>query len=270
MNIYNIDFKEPDDLDCTSYLQINDCGMVAFRNKTAGISRPRGRSDYQLIYVESGQFEVEYNGVNHHLKQGFVLYPPNISQKYIDYVGTKRIWVHFTGYNIDEIMKDAHLDCGVYSVSHSPIIQNLLLQLIAEYNQTKAVSSANGLLLYILYMLGKQINNSTTVNDYLQNAITYITANYNTEIHIKELATACNLSQSHFMYLFKEELGMTPLEYQRTLRIKDTMSALISSKQSIAEIAAQVGYQDPLYFSRVFKKLVGVSPREYRNQHTDE
>ena len=117
-------------------------------------------------------------------------------------------------------------------------------------------------------MLGKQINNSNTTNDYLQNAITYITANYTKEIHIKELANACNLSQSHFMYLFKEELGMTPLAYQQTLRIKDTMSALVSTKQRITEIAAQVGYQDPLYFSRVFKKIVGVSPREYRNQNT--
>lgn len=124
--------------------------------------------------------------------------------------------------------------------------------------------------LHSAYHSRKQINNANTANDYLQNAITYITANYNKEIHIKELADACNLSQSHFMYLFKEEIGMTPLAYQQTLRIKDTMSALISSKQSINEIAAQVGYDDPLYFSRVFKKLVGVSPREYRKQNTNE
>ena len=270
MSIYKIDFKEPNDLDCTSYLQINDCGMITNRNKTAGIARVNGRSDYQLVYIESGPFEVEYDGVNHHLKHGFVLYPPNMPQKYIDFVETNRIWVHFTGYNIEEILKDAHLDYGVYSVAHSPIIQKLLLQLIAEYNQIKTVSSANGLLLYILYMLGKQTNNANSTNDYLQNAVTYITANYNTEIHIKELADACNLSQSHFMYLFKEEIGMTPLAYQQTLRIKDTMSALISTKLNIAEIAAQVGYQDPLYFSRVFKKLVGVSPREYRKQNTNE
>ena len=81
MNIYNIDFREPNDLDCNSYLQINDCGMIAFRNKTAGLARSRGRSDYQLIYIESGQFEAEYNGATHHLKQGFVLYPPNTLHK---------------------------------------------------------------------------------------------------------------------------------------------------------------------------------------------
>lgn len=270
MNIYTIDFKEPNDLAHESYLQINDCGMITFRQNACGLFRKNGRSDYQLIYMESGDFDVDYNGIMHHLNQGFVLYPPNAPQMYIDYPETKRIWVHFTGRNIEEIMKDAHLDCGVYDISHSPIIQNLLLQLIAEYNQTKTVSSANGLLLYILYMLGKQINNSNTTNDYLQNAITYITSNYTKEIHIKELASACNLSQSHFMYLFKEELGMSPLTYQQTLRIKDTMSALISTKQSITEIAAQVGYQDPLYFSRVFKKIVGVSPREYLILNTKE
>lgn len=269
-NIYTIDFKEPNDLDRTSYLQINDCGMIVNRNKAAGLARNIGRSDYQLIYIESGPFEVEYEGVTHQLRQGFVLYPPNVPQKYIDDIETKRIWVHFTGFNIEEILKDAHLNYGVFSIPNSPIIQNLLLQLIAEYNQPKTVSSAKGILLYILYTLGKQVNNSNVSNDYLQNAITYITANYNTEIHIKDLADSCNLSLSHFMYLFKEETGMTPLAYQQTLRIKDTMSALISSKVSITEIAAQVGYQDPLYFSRVFKKIVGMSPREYRIQNTRE
>lgn len=270
MNIYNIDFREPNDLDCNAYLQINDCGLIANRNKTAGILRSNGRSDYQLIYIENGPFEVEYNGTMHYLKQGFVLYPPNVPQKYIDYEDTKRIWIHFTGYNITEIMNDAHLNFGVYSVPHSPIIQNLLLQLIAESNQIKTVSSTNGLLLYILYMLGKQVNNSSTTNDYLQNAITYITANYTKEIHIEELANVCNLSKSHFMYLFKEELGMTPLAYQQTLRIKDAMSALISSRQNVTEIAEQTGYKDPLYFSRVFKKLVGLSPSEYRKQNTTD
>ena len=86
MSIYKIDFKEPNDLDCTSYLQINDCGMITNRNKTAGIARVNGRSDYQLVYIESGPFEVEYDGMNHHLKHGFVLYPPNMPQKYIDFV----------------------------------------------------------------------------------------------------------------------------------------------------------------------------------------
>ena len=72
------------------------------------------------------------------------------------------------------------------------------------------------------------------------------------------------------MYLFKEELGMTPLAYQQTLRIKDAMSALISSRQNVTEIAEQTGYKDPLYFSRVFKKLVGLSPSEYRKQNTTD
>ena len=119
--------------------------------------------------------------------------------------------------------------------------------------------------------MGKSVNHVENIsNDKINEAITFITMHYNTDINIKELASSCNLSQSRFMYLFKEQTGMAPHAYQQTLRIKNSMTLLTSTNLKIVEIGKQCGYEDSLYFSRIFKKLVDVSPKEYRRQNTEE
>ena len=189
---------------------------------------------------------------------------------YIDYEDTKKIWLHFTGRNVEEILKEAHLSYGVHRIGHSPIVEKMFVQLIAEHNKKAFVSTEKGMLLSILYLLGRLINHTDTTNDKLNESITFITTHYNSEISIKELATSCNLSQSRFMYLFKEQTGMAPHAYQQTLRIQNCMTLLTSTQLSISDISEMSGYQDPLYFSRVFKKMVGMSPRQYRKQYASE
>lgn len=267
MTVYNINYHEKYDLKPSSFLQINSCGIQSPFQKEFTCSRPKGRSDYQLIYLLSGHFEAEYQDVCHQMTQGFVLYPPNVPQRYTDYQ-TKRIWVHFTGHNVQEIFQDAQLECGIHPVAFSPIVQKLLLQLIAEHNQTGRVSSEKGLFLYILYLLGKQCNNVCSLNDEIQDAITFITTHFYSKLQIDELATSCKLSPSHFMHLFKVQTGTSPLAYQQTLRIEQAKASLISTNLSISEIAEQTGYQDPLYFSRVFKKVTGFSPKDYRRNYS--
>lgn len=263
MFIYNVDHREKYDLNPSSFLQVNSCGIQSPFQKEFICSRPKGRSDYQLIYLLSGRFEAEYQGVCHQMTHGYVLYPPHVPQQYTDFQ-TKRIWVHFTGHNIEEILQDAQLECGIHPVALSPIVQKLLLQLIAEHNQTGCVSSEKGLFLYILYLLGKQRNNVGSLNDEIQDAITFITTHFSSKLQIDELAASCKLSSSHFMHLFKEQTGTSPLAYQQALRIEQAKASLVSTTLSISEIAEQTGYHDPLYFSRVFKKATGFSPKDYR------
>ena len=228
--------------------------------------RPKGRLDYQLIYILSGHFEAVYDGVNYRLTEGFVLYPPNVPNRYTDFEDTGRIYLHFTGYDIEDILKDAKLECGVHQTAFSPIIQNMLSRLIAEHSKNESVSLEKGLLLYTLYALSKQQNNLRLPDDDVQDAITYITTHFSDEIHIDDLALSCKLSSSHFMHLFKAQTGFSPLAYQKMLRIESAKSALSTTKLSISQISEQVGYADPLYFSRIFKKSTGMSPREYREK----
>ena len=78
------------------------------------------------------------------------------------------------------------------------------------------------------------------------------------------------MSVSWFIRNFKDYTGSTPAQYLLSLRISNAQSLLESTAYHVMEIAEIVGYSNPLYFSRLFKKQCGVSPTEYRKQLTEE
>lgn len=92
----------------------------------------------------------------------------------------------------------------------------------------------------------------------------FISENYHLDISLDELARKEYLSSSYFSRAFSELVGVSFTEYLKTVRIKRAQSLLLSTDKGVAEIAASVGYQDPNYFSRVFKLLTGKSPQQYR------
>ena len=99
----------------------------------------------------------------------------------------------------------------------------------------------------------------------LQECASYLVQNFNRELTVGELAALCGLSQSRFMYLFKERFGMAPMEYQKALRLSNAKALLTATQLPINEISALVGYPDPLYFSRIFRQATSLSPRQYRS-----
>jgi AraC-like DNA-binding protein len=87
------------------------------------------------------------------------------------------------------------------------------------------------------------------------------------DLDIRQVARSVGTSVSHLHRLFKEALGTSPLRYAREHLIAQARDALGSTSLSCQEIAKRLGYDDPLYFSAVFKRITGVSPREYRKRH---
>jgi two-component system response regulator YesN len=88
----------------------------------------------------------------------------------------------------------------------------------------------------------------------------------NAELSLNEVAARANLSASHFSAVFSQETGQTFKEYLTEVRIKKAKELLRMTALRSAEIAYQVGYNDPHYFSSVFKKHTGLSPMEFRSQ----
>lgn len=80
------------------------------------------------------------------------------------------------------------------------------------------------------------------------------------------LARACHLSVSRFAHLFRSVTGTSPLRYLENLRVWKAQELLLGSGRPVKEISREVGFPDPLYFSKVFRRHLGVGPRDYRRQ----
>ena len=87
------------------------------------------------------------------------------------------------------------------------------------------------------------------------------------EFTLKDVSDAVELSPYYASRIFKEDQGTSIMEYATQLKMTEASYLLTNPKNRINEIAAQLGYSDPSYFTRVFKKHFGISPREYRLSH---
>lgn len=143
-----------------------------------------------------------------------------------------------------------------YTIKHEGYIEILKADLVK-------------LIILILRMIRKEINDTDNVyekNELLEKVIDYIHFNYYNEITIEELSMMAFLSQSHFCRLFKEYSGITVKEFTQKVRINEACIILRKSNKKIADIAAEVGYNDIKYFISLFKKLMGMTPNEYRKK----
>lgn len=267
MDIYYGDLKDSQNRESHSFLQINSCGSTVTENKEYTVIRS-GRNDYHILYVTDGEVEVYENGSPSRLGRGdLILYPPKAPQKYKRLPSSKDCWVHFNGFQVPEILSDARLGIGISTASESTEAKALFTELITEHSlrKDKAVTSEKGLLLTLLYTLGRLASKSPSPqNETVRRAVAYINENPSGGFSNAELANICNLSLGRFEHIFKEETGISPKAYRQRLRIENAKFLLTSTRLTVLEISELNGFSDQLYFSRIFKKKTGVSPLEYR------
>lgn len=101
----------------------------------------------------------------------------------------------------------------------------------------------------------------------LRPAIGYIDAHYDQPITLVEIAKASHLSVSRLAHLFKEQMGVTPIDYVTSVRIERAKALLLGTDQSCSQIGFLAGYGNPSYFTRTFKLFVGMTPRQFRAQN---
>ncbi len=101
----------------------------------------------------------------------------------------------------------------------------------------------------------------------LQIVVEDMNMNYSSKKSIDEYAKLLNISTSRFCHLFAEVYGISPHKMLLNIRIQNAKHFLLETDLSISEIAKQVGYYDALYFSQIFKKHTGFSPKLYRSNN---
>jgi len=98
----------------------------------------------------------------------------------------------------------------------------------------------------------------------IRQSIAYMSEHLDQPLQVAALAAKANISQSHYFALFKRYIGSTPIEYFTQLRIQRACHLLSTTSMSVKGVAAALGYDDPFYFSRVFRSVQGVAPSDFR------
>lgn len=101
-------------------------------------------------------------------------------------------------------------------------------------------------------------------NQKIEQSIAYMMEHLNGPLNVATLAAQANVSPSHYFALFKRRTGCAPIDYFIRLRMRQACRLLDTTAMSVKEIAAALGYDDPFYFSRIFKSVNDVPPSDYR------
>ncbi len=239
--------------------------------------RPKGRVDFQLLYIAAGKAHFHFGDEEKIVHAGhMVLYRPKEPQKY-EYYGkdqTEVYWVHFTGGNVTNLLRSYGLtdDKKVFYCGSELEYQNLFRAMIYELQMCRD-SYPEMLEMYlrqIFIRLQRYFKVSTKSDNFhaseeIDKAAAYFNEHYSKPINIDEYARENHVSTSWFIRNFKLYTGFTPMQYILSKRIYNAEVLLHDTQYNITEIAAIVGYDNPLYFSRIFKKAKGLSPSEYRH-----
>jgi transcriptional regulator GlxA family with amidase domain len=98
----------------------------------------------------------------------------------------------------------------------------------------------------------------------IEQCVAYMNQHLNRPLQVATLAARVSVSPSHFFALFKRRIGLAPMDYFTRLRMARARQLLETTSLSVKEVAAELGYEDPFYFSRVFKSVNQLAPSDYR------
>ena len=280
INVAYTDDKNPNLEDLSVPIKINNCGY--YRVHTGPVietPHPEGRNDYQLLYIAAGKGHFYFKGSKKATiveKGNMVLFRPKEPQVYYYYAKDKTevYWVHFTGWKVEQYLDSYDLPkkenvffTGVspdYPWIYNQIIKELQLQR-ANYDDVIKLFLHHILLTINRYIKeGKQAKNET-ISD-IERAVHYFNENYNKAISIEQYAQEHLMSVNWFIHSFREVMQIPPMQYVVSLRIAAAKGYLEKSNKNVGEIAGIVGYDNPLYFSRLFKKHTGMTPTEYKRR----
>lgn len=205
-----------------------------------------------------------------------VLYQPGEPQKYHYLVEEtpEVFWVHFTGYDVRNILNYYHFDARehIFHVGSAPEYQWIFLRMISElqlcgplYEEFLA-SLLNDLLLLMNRQMVEGSHKSSPLQAEVKQAVAYFNRNYQDPMSVEEYAASRHMSAEWFIRCFKQITGQTPAQYLLSVRMSNAQGLLENSDYNISEIASIVGYDSPLYFSRVFKRRIGLSPAQFRKR----
>lgn len=245
---------------------------------------PAARNHYLFHYVISGTgtlmadnssgqtctFQVKSG-------QGFMIFPDQINT----YIADKQlpweyVWLEFDGLRARQAIEVAGLtpDAPVYHARSHDLRETMMNEMlyIAQHGTMTPFHLIGHLYLFLDALTRSaatmRISKGGRLRDfYIHEALAFIEHNFQNDISVEDIADNCGLNRSYFGKIFKEALGRTPQEFLLNYRMTKAAELLKLTALSIGDISKAVGYDNQLHFSRAFKNIYHISPREWRNKN---
>lgn len=232
---------------------------------------PVGREDYYLIYIVEGELLLDMANIKRPIGRGAAfIVPPKHMYKYSGNPSTSYLFAHFTGSYAEDFLKECGLDIlpTIIENKFSAEIQSKFLSMIDVFLRNGQLSTQKSACLLQEILIDICENSRDNLdNIHLDTSLRHIHSFFTSKISVPYLAGLENLSSSRYITVFKKQMGKPPNEYIIELRLQFAKNMLSGTNMSIKQISEHIGYNDPYFFSRLFKKHIGISPQEYRKNN---
>lgn len=280
-------------------LVVNCAGLCCFDTPFHTWNR-EGRADYYLQLVTCGTLAVWLGDQVQEMHAGdFLLTKPRTPYRYFypatdlswtnvtatDASGATAVsqdtpqemqyyWVHFTGFHAGRLLTRLHLEPGmIYTTgaenSHAiTALPHAFERLFDEFTDRRRGfdDACAAELTGILVSLSRAVSTGSHTTERTLSTIAWLHSHFLENTPLSTLAAMEHLSESRYRTVFHQQTGLSPSEYRIALRMQHACDLLLGSSQSISEISAACGYSDVLYFTRLFKRKIGMPPGMYRSR----
>ena len=245
---------------------------------------PARRNHYLFHYVIKGKGTLYADDSQGHTKtfdvragEGFLIFPEQVTLYVADMSNAwEYTWLEFDGLRVKQALESAGFS------EHEPIYRTRLPELreklrdemlyIVDHSEASTFELIGHMYLFMDALTRSAENAGRVITSrlrefYIREAIAYIESNYQRDITIEEIAGALRLNRSYFGKIFRLSTGKSPQRFLMNYRMIKAAEMLAMTKRPVNEIGASVGYDNQLHFSRAFKNVYGVSPREWRKRN---
>jgi AraC-like DNA-binding protein/uncharacterized RmlC-like cupin family protein len=231
-----------------------------------------------LIYCQEGAGSVIIKNEEYKIKPGnFFIIPRGVPH---EYAADERspwtiYWAHFRGTNTKAMLdnflaqNENYFGYVEYQESRTRLFEEMYSNLEMGYSNDN-LCYANMCLPHFLssfiYKENYNLSPRKQSKNQINQSIHYMKQHIDEMLSLQEMAASINLSASHFSFVFKKSTGFPPIEYFNHLKVQKACQYLLFTDLRVKEIADKLGIEDSYYFSRMFTKVIGVSPGTYRTK----
>jgi AraC-like DNA-binding protein len=236
--------------------------------------------DYsKLYYIVEGSGWIRIGEEDYYPQPGqLVLMPEGVSQSYSVIDGQepyRKYWTHF-GIRVGSLNLFKRLSLPyLCTVSDRSLVESTFAELVVHANSnalySKVLAKAKLLELFSYYLMELREEQLVLKNlaalERLLPILKYVHDHMERDFTVNELASLASLHPNYFIRMFKEQIGVPPIQYIVRSKMDKAKELLLRTSLNVGEVAARVGFQDMSHFSKQFKKIAGVSPSEFRKQN---